>query len=55
VKACEPAFAGAARRVAERKIREQEARHRGVLDDILGAAHQEGGDAVGLEMPRDQR
>ncbi len=41
--------------IAEREIREQEARHGGVLDDVLGAAHHHGRNAVGFEMPRHQR
>ena len=40
--------------VAERKIAEQEARHGGVLDDVLGAAHDHGGNAVRLQVARDQ-
>ena len=40
--------------VAEREIGEQEARHGGVFDDVLGAAHHHGRNAVRLEMARDQ-
>ena len=40
--------------IAERKIREQKARRGGVLDDILGAAHHDGGNAIGFEMTRHQ-
>jgi hypothetical protein len=45
---------GLACRVAERKIAEQKPRHRGVLDDVFGAAHHHGGNAVGLEVSSDQ-
>ena len=40
--------------VAEREIRKQEARHGGMFDDVLGAPHHDGGDAIGLEMTRHQ-
>src|SRR5215216_3586149 len=38
-----------ARRVPERKIREQEPWHADVLDDVLSAAHDNGRDAVLLQ------
>jgi len=41
-------------RIAQRKIREQKPRHRRMLDDVLGATHHDRGNAVGLQMPRDQ-
>ena len=37
-------------RVTQREIRKQEARHGRVLDDILGAPHHDGGNAVGFEV-----
>ena len=40
--------------VAEREIRKQEARRGRVFDDILGATHDDGGDAIGLEVTRYQ-
>src|SRR6202051_3081224 len=41
--------------IAEREVREQEARHRRMLDDILGAAHHHGGNAACLEVARNLR
>ena len=41
--------------VAQGKVAEQQARHADVLDDVLGAAHDHGGDAVLLQMPGGQR
>ena len=38
-----------ARRIAEREVGEQQARHADVFDDVLGAAHHHGGDAVRLQ------
>ena len=40
--------------IAKRKIGEQKPRHRGMLDDVFGAAHHDRGNAVGLQMPGDQ-
>ena len=40
--------------VAEREVAEQEARHAGMFHDVLGAAHDHGRDAGGLEMARDE-
>ena len=42
------------RRIAQRKIREQQARRAHVFDDVAGATHHHCGDAVGLQQPRDQ-
>ena len=41
----------ASRRVAPRKIAEQEARRARKFDDVLGATDNNGGDAVLLQMP----
>ena len=41
-------------RVTEWEIGEQKARHRGVLDDVLGGAHHHGSNAVGFEVARHQ-
>src|SRR3954453_3706557 len=38
--------------IAEWEVAEQKAWRRGVLDDVLGASHHDGRDAVGLEMAR---
>jgi hypothetical protein len=40
--------------VAQREVREQEARHGSVLDDVLGAAHHHGRNAACFEMARNQ-
>src|SRR6266571_5353346 len=40
--------------VAKRKIGEQKARHADVLDDVFGASHDDGGDAVFLQHSRGQ-
>ncbi len=42
------------RRIAQRKITEQEAWHAAEFHQILGATHDHGGDAIRLKMPRDQ-
>src|SRR5438270_11749286 len=42
---------GPARRIAQRKVAEQKARHAAIFDDVLGAAHDDGGDAVLFQMP----
>ena len=42
----------ATRRIAEREIREQKARHADILDDIFGAAHDNGGDIVLFQHSR---
>ena len=54
MKACDAGSCGLPAELPEREIGEQKARHRGVFDDILGAAHDDGGNAIGLQMPRDQ-
>src|SRR5450759_2889160 len=43
----------AAPRIAERKIGKQKTRHADLLDDILRATHDDGGNAVCLQHPRD--
>jgi len=43
------------RGVAERKVGKQEARNADVLDDVLGAAHDDCRDALRLERSRDER
>jgi hypothetical protein len=41
-----------ARRVAQGKVREQQARHAHVLDDVARAAQDDGGDAGSLQRTR---
>ena len=40
--------------VAQREVAEQQTRHANVFDDVFGAAHQHRGDALRLEVARDQ-
>src|SRR5258708_36403695 len=41
-------------RISERKIAEQESWHRSVLDEVLGTARHDRGNAVGLQVASDQ-
>ena len=54
VKACDAGSCGLPAELPSGKSREQKPRHRGVFDDVLGAAHHDGGNAIGLQMPGDQ-